>query len=90
MESIITKYHGATNSKGARISASVSTKRIYIPYPYELHGAKAHAAAARALLADIGIYQYQPLHVGEYPLGYIFLCAELCETLPAVAFEARK
>ena len=90
MEAITTKYHGATNVHGSRISASVSTKRVYIPYPNELHGAKAHAAAARALLASIGIYPHQAMHVGEHSGGYIFLCAELCETLPAVPFEARQ
>ena len=62
----------------------------YHAYPHELHGSKAHEAAARALLADIGIYPHQPLHVGEVPHGYIFLCAELCETLPAISFEARR
>jgi hypothetical protein len=84
MEAITTKYHGATDAHGSRISASVSTKRVYIPYPHELHGAKAHAAAARALLVKIGRDANQPLHVGEYPSGYIFLAVDFCETLPSI------
>lgn len=72
MDAIITKYHGA-RTKGARISASVSTKRVYIPYPYELHGWQAHAAAARALLKAVGLPENTKLIVGEIHNGYVFI-----------------
>jgi len=82
MEAIITKYHGSTDTSGSRISASVSTKRVYIPYPHELHGSKAHEVAARKLMQDIGLEYWHPLHVGETAQGYIFLASHLCETIP--------
>jgi len=73
MDTIITKYHSATNTKGARISASVSTRRVYIPYPYELDGWRCHAVAARALLVAVGLPDETQLIVGETPLGYVFI-----------------
>lgn len=51
MRAIITKYHGATNTRGSRISArdGMGLNRIYIPYPHELDGEPAHRLAAEAL-----------------------------------------
>jgi len=72
MDTIITKYHGAA-TKGARISASVSTRRVYIPYPYDLDGWRAHAAAARALLKAVGLPEDTKLIVGEMERGYAFI-----------------
>lgn len=47
MKAIQTRYHGATITKGTRISASAEGGlRIYISYPYDLDGEAAHAAAA--------------------------------------------
>ena len=74
MDAIVTKYHGSTNTKGARISASVSTKRVYVPYPYEHDGWRAHAVAARALLVAVGIDQETKMAVGEIAQGYVFVC----------------
>lgn len=55
MKAIETKYHGPTDSKGARISASdMDNNRVYISYPHELSGADCHEAAARALMAKMG------------------------------------
>jgi len=50
MKAIITKYHGPTNSRGSRISATAEgVGRIYIGYPHELSGEDCHKAAAIAL-----------------------------------------
>lgn len=50
MQTITTKYHGPTNTKGARISATTTGgKRIYIPFDYEHDDTHNHAAAAQAL-----------------------------------------
>ena len=53
MKAIVTKYHGATNTRGARISATVeggkTPHRVYIPYPHELNRDEAHALAASTL-----------------------------------------
>lgn len=51
MKAIFTKYHGPTNYKGSRISASDDDgNRVTISYPYELSGEAVHRAAADALL----------------------------------------
>ena len=73
MDVIITKYHGATNVHGSRISASILTKRVYIPYPHQFDGWRAHAAAARALLAAVGVDQETKMIVGEIKNGYVFI-----------------
>jgi len=44
---IRTRYHGATNYKGARISATDGNKRIFVPYDYSLNTAENHCAAAQ-------------------------------------------
>ena len=50
MKAIFTKYHGATNTKGSRISASDEDgNRISISYPYGLSGEAVHRKAADAL-----------------------------------------
>ena len=50
MKAIITKYHGATNTRGSRISASDEDgNRVSIPYPHELSGEAVHRKAAEAL-----------------------------------------
>lgn len=49
-KSIITRYHGPTDHKGSRISASAEgVPRLYMPYDYALNAAENHAAAAAAL-----------------------------------------
>ena len=52
MQSIVTKYMPATNTRGARIKAMCERGSITIPYPDELHqGEDAHMSAVRALVA---------------------------------------
>ena len=49
---IITRYHGPTDTLGARISARMMDARpVFIPYSYELNERDAHELAARALMA---------------------------------------
>ena len=51
---ILTKYYGATNTRGARIVARLAgagkRPRVAISYPYELNPYEGHTAAALALL----------------------------------------
>ena len=55
MKAIITKYHGPTNTKGSRITATDEDgHRVSISYPYELSGEAVHRAAADALCAKMG------------------------------------
>lgn len=50
MKAIVTKYHPAGNTRGARISASAEgVSRLYLSYPHELSGEACHRAAAEAL-----------------------------------------
>ena len=50
LQAIQTKYHGSTNTKGSRISAtSASGIKVFIGYPHELSGVDCHAKAAEAL-----------------------------------------
>ncbi len=50
MKAIVCKYHGPTNTRGSRISASAEGgNRISIPYPHELSGEDVYRAAAEAL-----------------------------------------
>ena len=50
MQTIITKYLPATNTKGSRIKATCNRGSCTIPYPYELSGDAVHNAAAQALV----------------------------------------
>lgn len=73
---IFTKYHGPTNSKGARISAQApgwGMRRVYINYPYQKEGASAHAMAAAALLKKHNLLQVDNEYQAESTIGgYIF------------------
>lgn len=54
MQAIITRYHGPTNTRGARVSAQATAGRVSIPYHYELSGENVHRAAAQALCDKFG------------------------------------
>lgn len=55
MKAIQTTYHGPTDTRGSRISASdTDGNRISIPYPHEYSGAECHAQAALALCRKMG------------------------------------
>ena len=54
MQTIRTKYHGPTNTRGSRISAQCEAGRIYVPYNYALSAYGNHAAAAVTLLRKLG------------------------------------
>lgn len=49
MKAILTRYHGPSNVKGARISATAGKNRVFISYPHELSGDEPHRMAAYAL-----------------------------------------
>lgn len=48
MQAIVTKYHGPTNSKGGRISATAEAGRIYVEWDHALGIDENHDAAAMA------------------------------------------
>jgi hypothetical protein len=55
MQTIITKYHGPTNTKGARITAKSNAGTVSIGYPHEMNEREAHCEAACALMKKLGI-----------------------------------
>jgi len=72
MQAIRTKYHGPTNTRGARITAtSGSGLKCTIPYPYELSGEACHREAATALCNKL---QWPTdLIGGELKDGFVFV-----------------
>ena len=72
MKAIFTKYHGPTDFKGSRISASDEDgNRVVISYPYELSGEDVHRKAAEALCAKMN--WPGKLVGGSYKRGYVFV-----------------
>ena len=54
-QAIVTKYHGPTNTRGSRISAtSASGLRVNVPYSSELDTEDNHKAAAVAMCNKYG------------------------------------
>jgi len=53
-QAITTKYHGPTNTRGSRISATAQAGRITIAYDHALDDTQNHAAAACALAKKFG------------------------------------
>ena len=47
-QAIVTKYHGPTNTRGARVSATAQAGRIYVEWEDGLGIEANHAAAAEA------------------------------------------
>lgn len=71
MKAIQTKYHGPTNTRGSRISATDGGNKVTIPYPHELSGELVHRKAAEALCAKMG-WQGE-LVSGSLKTGYVFV-----------------
>lgn len=72
MQTITTKYHGATNTRGSRISAtSESGQRVTIAYDDALSTEQAHRVAAQALCDKLG-WHWQ-LVQGATKRGYVFV-----------------
>ena len=54
MQAIRTKYHGATNTKGSRMSAKCERKTIYLAYDSSLDSDANHRKACNALRLVMG------------------------------------
>ena len=55
MKAIQTRYHGATNTKGSRISATAEgVGRVYVSYPHELSGDSVYFEAVKKLCSKVG------------------------------------
>lgn len=55
MKTIVTKYHGPTNTRGSRITADDGDgNRVSTPYACELDSSENHAEACRQLCEKMG------------------------------------
>ncbi|MBU6278593.1 MAG: hypothetical protein KGN78_05060 [Actinomycetales bacterium] len=74
-QAITTKYHGPTNTRGSRISATTeSGLRHYYPYRYELNSEQNHRAAALAMAEHMG--WSGTWRGGAIPCGYAFVLGD--------------
>lgn len=73
MKAITTKFHGPTNTRGSRYSASDKDgNHISISTAFEVDSCENHERAARALCVKMGWVQY-PLMSGALKNGYVFV-----------------
>ena len=81
MKAITTTYHGPTNTRGSRITATDTDRnRVSIPYPHELNSDEAHAKAALALCAKMGWHGV--LQRGSVKRGYVFVWSDVGVVAP--------
>ena len=74
MQAIITKYHGATNTKPSKISATASGgARVVISYPHDCTTDDAHKRAAAALMVKMDWAAQYDLVCGEHKTGCVFV-----------------
>ena len=77
MKAITTKYHGPTDTRGSRISASDSDgNRVSIPYDYELDSEEAHRRAAIAFCSKMKWSGADTMVGGSIKDGYVFVFGE--------------
>ena len=77
MKAITTKYHGPTNTRGSRVSASDSDgNRVSIPYDHALNSEEAHRKAAVALCARMKWSGADTMVGGSIKNGYVFVFTE--------------
>lgn len=62
MQSIRTRYHGPTDTRGSRIKASCEGGTLTVPYDHALNLGENHRAAALALAEKLGWNRW--LYVG--------------------------
>ena len=77
MKAITTKYHGPTETRGSRISASDGDgNRVYIPYDYKLTDEEVHRKAAVALCSKMNWSGADTMVGGSNRDGYAFVFTE--------------
>jgi hypothetical protein len=72
-QAIVTRYHGPTNTRGSRVTATAQAGRATVGWDHALNSDQNHAAAARALASKWG--WSGELHGGALPdgRGYAFV-----------------
>lgn len=69
MQAILTRYHGATDTKQARVTAWCQAKRIIRNWDDGLDIDGNHDATAKELAESLGWLEYSTLHGGGLPDG---------------------
>ena len=67
---IRTRYSGPTDTRGSRMTAYGNGRQLTIPYPYESNDP--HLCVAAALLAAMGVTEFEVLSRRELTRGYVF------------------
>lgn len=76
MQTIETKYHGPTDTRGSRLSATASgcRKRVWVSYDYALNSEGNHMAAAQKLME---VLDWTGQYVGGHTqTGMVFVDAD--------------
>ncbi len=74
MKSIETKYHGPTNFKGARFTATDGDNRVTVGYDHALNADENHKAAAMALKTKLA--WKGSMQGGHTKTGMVFVFAD--------------
>lgn len=86
VQAIITKYHGPTDTRGSRISATCASGKTSIPYPYHLEGIAAHADAARELCEKLGLVgRFTSGHLPDGRYVFTFVQSETFDVLETIS-----
>ena len=81
MQAIQTKYHGPTNVRGSRISATCAAGRVVVDYDHALNNDQNHKRAAAALLRKLGWHDRGHVVSGSIKDGsYVHTIAYATET----------
>lgn len=75
--SIVTKYLGPTNFRGARIKATLhgNGESVTVPYRYDLSGVYVHEVAVEALLEKLNLPRSKWVYTSTQK-GYVFIETE--------------
>jgi hypothetical protein len=72
MQAIRTRYHGATNTRGSRITATCEAGSLTLPRNYSLDFDQDHARVAQALVERLG--WSGTYHGGGFGDDYYWVC----------------
>lgn len=72
-QAIVTKYHGPTNSRGSRVSATAGPGRLYVAWDHALDVTENHAVAARMYAEKLGWLDHSDFEAGGTGDGFVFV-----------------
>lgn len=87
MKAIMTKYHGATDTKGSRVSASDGDgNRVILSWDNSMNGDENHDNAALTLCARMG--WHGPMIRGFHGNQYVYVFTEYRTGVPVETINA--